>query len=67
MELPVTAVYSPGTLGKGFDEVASHNDNEFLENVEEKLHFSAFLVKNEFFPKFDDTEWFMENLWTQLR
>jgi hypothetical protein len=25
------------------------------------------LVKNEFFPKFDDTEWFVENLWTQLR
>jgi hypothetical protein len=24
-------------------------------------------VKNEFFPKFDDTEWFVENLWTQLR
>jgi hypothetical protein len=21
--------------------------------------FSAFLVKNEFFPKFDDTEWFV--------
>jgi hypothetical protein len=32
-----------GTLGKGFDEVMPHNDNEFLvktiENVEEKLHF----------------------------
>jgi hypothetical protein len=26
-----------------------------------------FLVKNEFFPKFDDTEWFVENLCTQLR
>jgi hypothetical protein len=25
--------------------------------------FSAFLVKNEFFPKFYDTEWFVENLW----
>jgi hypothetical protein len=25
------------------------------------------LVKNEFFPKFDDTEWFVENLWIQLR
>jgi hypothetical protein len=29
--------------------------------------FPAFLVKNEFFPKFDDTEWFVENLWIQLR
>jgi hypothetical protein len=28
--------------------------------------FSAFLVKNEFLSKFDDTEWFVENLWTQL-
>jgi hypothetical protein len=25
------------------------------------------LVKNEFFPKFDDAEWFVENLWIQLR
>jgi hypothetical protein len=33
----------PGTLGKGFDEAMPHNDNEFL-------------VKNVFFPKFDDTE-----------
>jgi hypothetical protein len=48
-------VYSPGTLGKGFEEVMPHNDNEF------------FLAKNLFFPKFDDTEWFVENLWTQLR
>jgi hypothetical protein len=35
-----------GTLGKGFDEVMPHNDNEFLvktfENVEEKLHFLSF-------------------------
>jgi hypothetical protein len=29
--------------------------------------FSAFLVKNEFFPTFDDREWFVENLWIQLR
>jgi hypothetical protein len=69
MELPATAVYSPGTLGKGFDEVMPHSDNEFLvktiENVEEKVHFLSFL--GEFFPKFDDTEWFVENLWTQLR
>jgi hypothetical protein len=42
------AVYSFGTLGKGFDEVMPHNDNEFLvqtiiiENVEEKLHFLSF-------------------------
>jgi hypothetical protein len=47
------------------------HDNEFLvktiENVEEKLHFLSFLVKNEFFPKFYDTEWSMENLWQQLR
>jgi hypothetical protein len=47
------------------------HDNKFLvktiENVEEKLHFRSFLVKNEFFPKFDDTEWFVENLWIQLR
>jgi hypothetical protein len=58
------------TLGKGFDEVMPHHDNEFLvktiENVEEKLHFLSFLVKNAFFPKFDDTEWFVENLWIQL-
>jgi hypothetical protein len=71
MELPATDVYSPGTLGKGFDEVMPHNDNEFLvktiENVKKNCIFSAFLVKNEFFPKFDDTEWFVENLWTQLR
>jgi hypothetical protein len=44
MELLAIAVYSFGTLGKGFDEVMPHNDNEFLvktiENVEEKLHFS---------------------------
>jgi hypothetical protein len=44
MELPATAVYSPGTLGKGFDEVMPHNDNEFIvktiENVEEKFAFS---------------------------
>jgi hypothetical protein len=66
MELPVTAVYSPGTLGKGFDEVMPHNNNKFLvktiENVEEKLHFLSF-----FGEKFDDTEWFVENHWTQLR
>jgi hypothetical protein len=46
MELPATAVYSPGSLGKGFDEVMPHNDNEFLvktiENVDEKLHFLSF-------------------------
>jgi hypothetical protein len=30
MELPATAVYNPGTLGKGFDEVMPHNDNKFL-------------------------------------
>jgi hypothetical protein len=45
MELAI-AVYSFGTLGKGFDEVMSHNDNEFLvktiENVEEKFHFLGF-------------------------
>jgi hypothetical protein len=39
-------VYGFGTLGKGFDEVMPHNDNEFLvktiENVEEKLHFLSF-------------------------
>jgi hypothetical protein len=34
---------------------------------EEKIHFLSFLVKNEFFPKFDDAEWFVENLWIQLR
>jgi hypothetical protein len=45
MELLAIAVYSFGTLGKGFDEVMPHNDNEFL----------------------DDTEWFVENLWIQLR
>jgi hypothetical protein len=43
-----------------------HNDNEFLVKTIESI-FSAFLVKNEFFPKFDDTEWFVENLWIQLR
>jgi hypothetical protein len=46
MELPATAVYSPSTLGKGFDEVMSHNDNKFpvktIENDEEKLHFLRF-------------------------
>jgi hypothetical protein len=50
MELPATAVYSPGTQGKGFDEVMPHNDNEFLaktiENVEEKLHFLSFVGEN---------------------
>jgi hypothetical protein len=65
MELPATTVYNPGTLGKRFDEVMPHNNNEFLvktiENVEEKLHFLKF------FPKFDDTEWFVKNLWIQLR
>jgi hypothetical protein len=70
MELLAIAVYSFGTLGKGFDEVMPHNDNEFLvkpiENVEEKLHFLSFFGE-EFFPKFDDTEWFVENLWIQLR
>jgi hypothetical protein len=31
MELLAIAVYSFGTLGKGFDEVyMPHNDNEFL-------------------------------------
>jgi hypothetical protein len=49
MELLASAMYSFGTLGKGFDEVMPHNDNEFLvktiENVE-KLHFLSFLVKN---------------------
>jgi hypothetical protein len=43
MELLAIAVYSFGTLGKGYDEVMPHNDIEFLvktiENVEEKLHF----------------------------
>jgi hypothetical protein len=29
MELPATAVYSPGTLGKGFYEVMPHNANAF--------------------------------------
>jgi hypothetical protein len=46
MELPATAVYNPGTLGKGFDEVMPHNNIEYLvktiENVEEKLHFLSF-------------------------
>jgi hypothetical protein len=60
MELPATAVYSPGTLGKGFDEVMHTTTTNFCI-------FSAFFVKIEFFPKFDDTEWFVENLWTQLR
>jgi ABC-type phosphate/phosphonate transport system permease subunit len=40
------AVYSFGTLGKGFDEVMPYNDNKFLvktiENVEEKLLFLSF-------------------------
>jgi hypothetical protein len=72
MELPVTAVYNPGTLGKGFDEVMPHNDNEFLLSKPLKMSkknciFSAFWVKNLFFSKFDYTEWFVENLWTQLR
>jgi hypothetical protein len=71
MELLAIAVYSFGMLGKGFDEVMPHNDNEFLvktiENVEEKLHFLSFFGENEFFPKFDDTEWFVENLWRHLR
>jgi hypothetical protein len=30
MELLAIAVYSFGTLGKGFDEVMPHNDNKFL-------------------------------------
>jgi hypothetical protein len=38
MELPATAVYNPGPLGKGFDDVLPHNDNKFIvktiENVE---------------------------------
>jgi hypothetical protein len=46
MELPATAVNSPGTLGKEYNEVMPHNDNEFLvktiQNVEEKLHFLRF-------------------------
>jgi hypothetical protein len=48
MELLAIAVYNFGTLGKGFDEVMPHNDNELLvktienENVEEKLHFLSF-------------------------
>jgi hypothetical protein len=46
---------------KALMKLCHNNDNEFLvktiENVEEKLHFLSFLVKNEFFPKFDDTEW----------
>jgi hypothetical protein len=45
MELLAIAVYNFGTLGKGFDEVMPHNDNEFLvqtiENVEE--NFLSFL------------------------
>jgi hypothetical protein len=64
MELLAIAVHSFGTLGKGFDEVMPHNDNEFLVI---SCIFSAFLVKNEFFPKFYDTESFVENLWIQLR
>jgi hypothetical protein len=65
MELLAIAVYSFGTLGKDLTKLCYDNDNEFLvktiENVEEKLHFLSFLVK-EFFPKFADTEWFVENL-----
>jgi hypothetical protein len=49
MELLAIAVHSFGTLGKGFDEVMPHNDNEFIvktiENVEEKLHFLHRLLK----------------------
>jgi hypothetical protein len=49
MELPATTVHSPGTLGKGFDEVMPHNDNEFLvktiENVEEKFYFLSFFCE----------------------
>jgi hypothetical protein len=45
MKLPETAVYNPGTLGKGFDEDMPHTDNEFLvktiENVSRrKIAFS---------------------------
>jgi hypothetical protein len=54
MELLAIAVYSFGTLGKGFDEVMPHNDNEFLvktiENVEEKLHFLSFFGEKLVFP-----------------
>jgi hypothetical protein len=57
MELLAITVYSFGILGKGFDEVMPHNDNEFLVKT----------IENGFFPKFDDTEWFVENLWIQLR
>jgi hypothetical protein len=56
---------------KDLTKLCHNNDNEFLvktiENVEEKLHFLIFLVKNEFFPKFNDTEWCVENLWMKLR
>jgi hypothetical protein len=44
MELPATAVYSPGTLGKGFDEVMPHND---LKMSKKNCIFSAFLVKKD--------------------
>jgi hypothetical protein len=49
MELLSIAVYSFGTLGKGFDKVMPHNDNKFLvktiENVEEKFHFLSFFCE----------------------
>jgi hypothetical protein len=48
MELLAIAVYSFGTLGKGFDEVMPHNDNEFLVKTIENCIFSAFLVKMSF-------------------
>jgi hypothetical protein len=70
MELLAIAVHSFG-WEKDLTKLCHDNDNKFLvetiENVEEKLHFLCFLVKNEFFPKSDDTEWFVENLWIQLR
>jgi hypothetical protein len=54
MKLLAIAVYSFGTLGKGFDEVMRHNDNEFLvktiENVEEKFHFFSVFGEKLVFP-----------------
>jgi hypothetical protein len=54
MELLAIAVHSFGTLGKWFDEVMPHNDNEVLvktiENVEEKLHFLSFFGEKLVFP-----------------
>jgi hypothetical protein len=69
MELPLCI--APAHWEKDLTKLCHTTTMHFLvktiENVEEKCIFSAFVVKNEFFPKFDDTEWFVENLWIQLR